>query len=119
MTDLNEALRRKKRRAEALDAALARAVGRLRDLGALRVTLFGSAARGETDLGSDLDLLVIMPATGTGREWMRQLNDKLSRDVAMDLLVFAEDEWERELPRNSFLRYVQEHGRVVYEKALQ
>jgi len=37
-------------------------VDHLRELGALKVTLFGSLVSGETDVGSDLDLLVVMPA---------------------------------------------------------
>ncbi len=119
MVDLDGVLRRKEMRARALREALSATVERLRQLGALRVTLFGSLARGETDLGSDLDLLIVMPATRSGRDWSRKLNAELARDVAMDLLVYAEDEWESELPRNSFLRHIEELGRVVYEKAVQ
>ncbi len=118
MVDLDGVLRRKEMRARALREALSATVERLKQLGALRVTLFGSLARGETDLGSDLDLLIVMPATSSGRDWSRKLNAELPRDVAMDLLVYAEDEWESELPRNSFLRHIEELGRVVYEKAI-
>ncbi len=74
--------------------------------------------RVRSDLASDLDLLIVMPATSSGREWSRKLNAELPRDVAMDLLVFAEDEWATELPGNSFLRHIEERGRVVYEKAV-
>ncbi len=119
MTSLEEARRHKADRARALDSALASAVGYLRGLGALRVILFGSVARGELDLGSDLDLLVVMPDTRSGREWIRLINAEIPRNAAIDLLVYAESELAREIPRNSFLRDIQERGRVVYEKALQ
>jgi len=119
MSRLDGVLERKKRRVEALNTALAGTLDHLRELGALKVILFGSLARGEADLGSDLDLLVVMPADRTGREWTRLVNMGLPREVATDVLVYAEDELARETPRNSFLRRTLSEGRVVYEKALQ
>lgn len=119
MDSLDDILRRKRLRANRLNAALGTALGSLRDMGALKAVLFGSVARGEADIGSDLDLLVIMPATKSGREWTRLLYDQVPRDVGIDFLVYNEEEWDRELPISSFLRHIQEHGRVVYEKAVQ
>jgi len=119
VTRLDDILRSKELRAHALRVALTSAVDRLKHLGALRVTLFGSLATGETDVGSDLDLVVVMPSTRSGRAWRRVLYEQVPGDVAIDMLVYAENEWERELPINSFLRDIQKHGRVVYEKAVQ
>jgi predicted nucleotidyltransferase len=119
VTRLDDILRSKELRAHALRAALTSAVDRLKHLGALRVTLFGSLATGETDVGSDLDLVVVMPSTRSGRAWRRVLYEQVPGDVAIDMLVYAENEWERELPINSFLRDIQKHGRVVYEKTVQ
>jgi len=119
MSRLDGILRDKDLRARELRAALASAVDYLRELGALKVTLFGSLASGETDVHSDLDLLVVMPATRSGREWTRVLYEQVPGDVAIDLLVYAENEWARELRVNTFLRDIQARGRVVYEKTLQ
>lgn len=115
---LDEALRHKEMRVKALEASLAATVERLRTLGAIKVTLFGSLTRGEVDLGSDLDLLVVMPANSSGREWSRRLSAEIPRGVAMDLLIYGEDEWKGELPRHSFLRHIQEQGRVGYQKGV-
>jgi predicted nucleotidyltransferase len=116
---LDGILRDKELRARELRAALASAVDCLRELGALKVTLFGSLVSGETDVDSDLDLLVVMPATRSGREWTRVLYERVPGDVAIDLLVYAENEWGRELRVNTFLRDIQARGEVVYEKTLQ
>ncbi len=76
---LEHILSRKKRREEKLRAALGSIVDQLRALGALKIVLFGSLARAEVDVGSDLDLLVIMPATRTGEEWTRLVYERLER----------------------------------------
>jgi len=119
MSRLDGILRDKDLRARELRDALASAVDYLRELGALKVTLFGSLVSGETDVDSDLDLLVVMPATRSGREWTRVLYERVPGDVAIDLLVYAENEWGRELRVNTFLRDIQARGEVVYEKTLQ
>ncbi|MCS7202697.1 MAG: nucleotidyltransferase domain-containing protein [Dictyoglomus sp.] len=40
----------------------------LKKLGALKIILFGSLVHGDVDVNSDLDLLVIMPNTKSGKE---------------------------------------------------
>lgn len=40
----------------------------LKKLGALKIILFGSLIHGDVDVNSDLDLLVIMPNTKSGKE---------------------------------------------------
>jgi len=115
-TDLGDIRERRVKRAKALAVALDEALAGLRELGALRVVLFGSFARGDIDVDSDLDLLVVMPDSKSGHDWTRLVYDRVPRNVAVDFLVYARDEWERELPRNSFLRHIETHGRVVYEK---
>lgn len=118
MSRLEEIRQAKERRKEKLDAALARITEKLMDLGALKVILFGSLAEGEVDVDSDLDLLVIMPATRTGKEWTRLVYDRVDRLVAADILVYNEQEFLEELPVSSFLREVLSSGRVVGEKTL-
>lgn len=113
---LEHILSRKKRREEKLRAALGSIVDQLRALGALKIVLFGSLARAEVDVGSDLDLLVIMPATRTGEEWTRLVYERLERGVAADIIVYNESEFNAMLPRSSFLREVLRTGSVVHEQ---
>jgi len=84
----------------------------------VKVVLFGSVARGEVDVDSDLDLLVLLPGTKSGREWRNLIYEKTSRDVAADMLVYTVDEWEREKPVSSLLQAIAREGRVVYEKGV-
>ncbi|HCJ10279.1 MAG TPA: hypothetical protein DHW14_03840 [Clostridiales bacterium] len=109
---------KKKERAARLQASLLTTVRQLGTLGALKVILFGSLAAGEVDTTSDVDILVIMPNTRTSKEWRRTLHERLAPQVATDLLVFSEKDWERDLPVSSLLRHIADHGRVVYEKDL-
>lgn len=113
---LEHILSRKKRREEKLRAALGSIVDQLRALGALKIVLFGSLARAEVDVGSDLDLLVIMPATRTGEEWTRLVYERLERGVAADIIVYNESEFHAKLPGSSFLREILSTGSVVHEQ---
>lgn len=58
MPKLKEILQRKNERKAKLQASLDSIVSQLKSLGALKVILFGSFAKGEVDVNSDLDLLV-------------------------------------------------------------
>jgi len=68
-------------------------------------------------VGSDLDLLVLMPSTKTGKEWLKEVYRRVERDVATDILVYNEREFRENLPVSHFLQGVA-GGRVLYEKAV-
>ena len=89
----------------------------LRDLGATMIILHGSLARGNVNSHSDLDLLCIMPATKSGREWSIMIYDEVNRSVDCDIIVFNEEELRRDLPVNRFLRMALETGTAVYERS--
>ncbi len=60
----------------------------------LRIGYFGSYARGDWGVGSDLDLVVIVPAsdrpfTERPRDW-----DVTTLPVPTDVLVYTQKEWE-------------------------
>lgn len=118
MTRLQEILERKRVREETLNNALPVMVEQLVKLGVLKIVLFGSMLTGDIDPESDLDLLVIMPASFSGKEWSGKVYAAVERKVAADLVVFNEKELVRELPVNSFLREALHKGRVLYEKVL-
>lgn len=111
--------RRKHEHRERLRAALDSLIAQLADLGAERIILFGSVARGEADVDSDLDLLVVMPSTKSGDQWRDVVYGRTDRRVAADLLVFTVDEWRREHEVSPFLQEIAREGEVVYEKDLR
>lgn len=115
---LKEILQRKEERMKRLMHALERAVSQLKAMGALKIILFGSLARNDVDIHSDLDLLVIMPSDRTGKEWSRLVYEDVQLDVAHDLIVYNREEFEDMLQKSSFLANVLEHGRVLYEKTV-
>lgn len=60
-----------------------------------RIGYFGSYARGDWGVGSDLDVIIVLthsdqPFGRRGVEW-----DTLSLPVPVDLLVYTRDEWRR------------------------
>lgn len=116
MHRLRDILVRKGARRVALQSRLDAIVSQLAELGAAKVILFGSLARGEVDVHSDLDLLVIMSPAKSGKEWSKLIYEKVDRGIATDIVVYNEDEFKDELPVSSFLRNTVRSGRVVYEK---
>jgi len=63
---------------------------RARDRGVLKVAIFGSYARGDAGVGSDLDLAVIVRDGEGGR-----LFDASRLPVPADVVVFEEANWVR------------------------
>jgi uncharacterized protein len=83
-----------------------------------KIILFGSYVRGETNINSGVDILVIVPDTvANPREESVRLQREL-RDILMpmDILVVPESQWEtfKEIP-GLIYREVWTTGRVMYE----
>lgn len=116
MSRLKEILQKKERRKARLNSSLDSIINELRNIGALKIILFGSLVKGEVDIYSDLDLLIIMPSSRSGKQWMKQIYGTLSREVASDLIVYNEKEFEEKLPISRFLQSIVNSGRVVFEK---
>jgi len=106
MPKLIEFLQRKNERKARLQASLDSIVSQLKSLRALKVILFGSFAKGDVDVNSDLDLLVLMPSTRTGTEWMDTIYEKIERKVASDIIVYNQEELHEKLPTSSFLQNI-------------
>src|SRR5574337_1773864 len=84
----------------------------------VKLILFGSYVRGETNINSDVDVLVIVPDTvANPREESVRLQSEL-RDILMpmDILVVPESQWEafKEIP-GLIYREAWTTGRVMYE----
>lgn len=87
----------------------------------LKIMLFGSYAQGNPTPDSDVDLLVVMPFTGSPHEQSVAIRAHLNRDGArfpMDILARTPEAVAWRLAHGDFfLKEVMENGRVMYESA--
>lgn len=67
-------------------------IGR-KHLEVLGIGYFGSYARGDWGVGSDIDLIVIVKESESPRERRAMRFDKENLPVPADLLVFTQEEW--------------------------
>lgn len=83
-----------------------------------RIILFGSAARGEADEDSDLDLIVIKK---TDQRFLRRLvevSSFLPLDLRIDVFVYTPQEFQAMVEEgNPFIEEALKDGKLVYEKA--
>ncbi|MBI3628191.1 MAG: nucleotidyltransferase domain-containing protein [Candidatus Rokubacteria bacterium] len=83
-----------------------------------RVGYFGSYARGNWGVGSDLDVVIVVassatPAARRATEW-----DLTRLPVPADVLVFTEDEWRSTLESGRrFARVARDEVVGVYDRA--
>ncbi|MFA6107804.1 MAG: nucleotidyltransferase domain-containing protein [Candidatus Latescibacterota bacterium] len=82
-------------------------------LGAQQVVLFGSVARGQAGLTSDLDLLIVWDTSLDFVERSAEVYRRLQPTVAADLLVYTPAEMTR-LQGQPFLRRALAEGQVLY-----
>lgn len=112
---IREQLRRRRERHIAdLEAEAPRLAQAAAEMGAQRVVLFGSAARGNAGLSSDLDLLVVWDTPLDFLERTVEAYRRLQPRVALDLLVYTPAEMER-MAERPFIRRALEEGKVLYE----
>lgn len=116
MASVKGILQRQTERKIKLQASLDSIVAQLQPLGVLKIILFGSFAKDIVDIHSDLDLLVIMPPTRTGKEWLALIYDNIERRVASDILAFNQNEFNEKVQRSVFLQDILSSGKVVYAK---
>ncbi len=106
---------REKRKAE-LEQELKRIVPILIKLGAEKIILFGSLAKGSVHKSSDFDLFIVMD---TDRDFMERLDEVYKAckpRVSVDFFVYTPKEVRDGLVSPVLLREIQKHGRLIYEK---
>jgi predicted nucleotidyltransferase len=82
----------------------------------LRIGYFGSLARGDWGVGSDLDLIIIVaksdePFVRRGIAW-----DTSALPVPADVLIYTLSEWKTMDPNTRFSRMLLEEVNWVYER---
>jgi len=83
--------------------------------GLLRLGYFGSYARGDWGVGSDLDLVAVVDRSDAPFDQRALQWDLSSLPVAADLLVYTVDEWRRLATQNSrFARTLADETSWVY-----
>lgn len=104
--------------AQMVDQAVRRWAGkaaqRRQDL--VRIGYFGSYARGDWGVGSDLDLVIILkeshrPFERRAAEW-----DMIELPVPADVLIYTEEEWRSLCLQRGFYRRVMKEVVWVYPK---
>ena len=116
MSNLAKILKRKAERKKKLQQSLESLINQLKSLGALKIILFGSLARDEIDINSDLDVFVLMPSNKSGKEWMDIIYEKREIGVAADIIAYNLEEFKKKLSVSSFLGNIINSGRILYEK---
>ncbi|MCS6773746.1 MAG: nucleotidyltransferase domain-containing protein [Thermoflexales bacterium] len=98
-----------------LRAEAQRIASQLAALGAVRVVLFGSLARGEVSLGSDIDLLAIFDAPRSPRELNRWVYQQIDAREAVDLIAHSRQPFSSHSSR-PFWRHALRNSEVLYER---
>ncbi|MDA2925396.1 nucleotidyltransferase domain-containing protein [Acidobacteria bacterium AH-259-L09] len=81
-----------------------------------QVILFGSAARGEGDAESDLDVLVIKETNEPFVQRLEAMAELCPLGVHADILVYTPEEIERMVAEgNPFITQALREGKLVYE----
>ena len=83
----------------------------LRQYGVEAAYLFGSWARGEADVLSDIDLIVVAPSRRPFVDRFRDFPELLKAPAGIELLIYTPEEFTRLRRTNRFMRYVLREAR--------
>lgn len=92
-----------------------RLAGQLVSLGAIKVILFGSLARGKISLFSDIDLLAIFDDSRNSKELTSWVYQKLDTGEAVDVLAYNTQSFDK-MKERTFIRHILSEGKVLYER---
>jgi predicted nucleotidyltransferase len=83
-----------------------------------RVILFGSAARGDADAQSDIDLVVIKDTQERFLDRLGRVYDCIKPDFSLDALVYTPKEFaDMQARDNPFIEHVLKEGVTIYERS--
>ncbi len=83
----------------------------------LRIGYFGSYARGDWGVGSDLDLVAVVAQSGLPFHRRANVWDLTELPVPAELVVYTEEEWATLPERGRFGRDLHEETVWVYERS--
>lgn len=98
-----------------LEQEIPHLVEQLKAMGAGKIILFGSLARGEMSLFSDIDLLVVFDEDRPARELTRDVYRRLQASEGVDILAYSRKALAT-LQDHPFLSHILSYGKVLYEK---
>lgn len=81
----------------------------------IRIGYFGSYARGDWGVGSDLDLVIVVESSDLPFERRATQWDATGLPVPADLLTYTKDEWQNLDPRRRFHRMLLKQTVWVHE----
>ncbi|HNQ23937.1 MAG TPA: nucleotidyltransferase domain-containing protein [Phycisphaerae bacterium] len=101
-----------------IERELTRVTEALRRLGAQRVVVFGSHARGDFHEGSDVDLLVVLDTDQRFVERIERVLEVLDSEMSIQPLVYTPEELQRlRADGNALMEMIDREGRVLYDSA--
>ena len=99
-----------------LNSELKRITEELIKLDVETIILFGSGARNQLGLLSDIDLIVILTSNKSFLNRTQDLYKKLLPS-GVDLLAYTPEEFEDMKENNLFIQHVLKEGRIIFEKS--
>jgi len=101
-----------------LNVELKRIKLKLISMGAHKIILFGSAAREELGLMSDIDLIVIIESNKDFLERLAYFYQVI-QPIDADLLIYTPMEFNRMVEENLFIQHVLKQGKIIFERTKQ
>jgi predicted nucleotidyltransferase len=98
-----------------LETEVHRLATQMEKLGAVKVILFGSLARGQISLFSDIDLLVLFDKELSPRALTRWVYQNIQSGEAVDILAY-DRKYFNKVREHPFLNHILAEGKVVYER---
>lgn len=105
----------KKRHLQQLEDELTRVKSKLIELGAIKIILFGSAARKELGITSDIDIIAIIESNKPFIERLQDIYLNI-QPKNVDLLVYTPEEFFRMSKDNLFIQNAIKEGKVIFER---
>lgn len=100
-----------------MDPRIRQIVKKLEAYAPEKIILFGSAARGENDRTSDVDLLIVKRTRKRFLDRLKEVMEILRPNYAIDVLVYTPSEFRRmQREENPFIGQILKDGVVLYEK---
>lgn len=88
----------------------------IKKIGPDKIILFGSLAKKQASLTSDIDIIIIKNSKSSFKERMNELYTVIDYRYPTDMFYYTPEEVSRMKQNNSFVRKSLNEGVVVYEK---